>query len=247
MSPANSIGYPFIELLKVESTNNYAMRLIHEGMAQHGTVVFAHEQTKGKGQRNKQWISAPNQNLMFSLIIEPFGLNSSQVFLLSMTVANAVYAFFSKYASDQTKIKWPNDVYWCDRKAGGILIENVIQGKNWKQAIIGIGININQTDFGEFNKAVSLKMITGKEYDTVGLAKELLIFLNKSFGALAQNPTSVVELYHQNLYRLNETIAFKKDQKIREGLVKGVNNQGQLLIQSGKEEQRFNVGEIEWV
>src|SRR5687768_13782589 len=141
------------------------MQLIHEGMAQHGTVVFAHEQTKGKGQRNKQWISAPNQNLMFSLITEPFGLNTSQVFLLSMSVANGVQAFFNKYAVDQVKIKWPNDLYWGDRKAGGILIENIVQGTNWKHAIIGIGININQTDFGDFIKAVSLKMIIGKAYD----------------------------------------------------------------------------------
>ena len=247
MSPANSIGYPFIELLKVESTNNYAMRLIHEGMAQHGTVVFAHEQTKGKGQRNKHWISAPNQNVMFSLIIEPFGLNPTQVFLLSMSVANGVHAFFDKCAADQTKIKWPNDLYWCDRKAGGILIENMIQGTKWKQAIIGIGVNINETDFGEFKKAVSLKMITGKGYDTVELAKELLLFLDQSFHILANNPTSVVELYHRNLYRLNETIAFRKDQKNQKGLLKGVNTEGQLLIQSGEEERRFNVGEIEWL
>jgi BirA family biotin operon repressor/biotin-[acetyl-CoA-carboxylase] ligase len=247
LSPANSIGFPFIELLKVESTNNYAMRLIHEGMAQHGTVVFAHEQIKGKGQRNKQWISSPKQNLMFSLIIEPFGLNTTQIFLLSMSVANGVQTFFSKYAADQTKIKWPNDLYWCDRKAGGILIENVIRGNKWKQAVIGIGININQTDFGEFKKAVSLKMITGKTYDTVELAKELLIFLNQSFHSLVNNVYSVVELYHKSLYRLNEKICFKTEQKIKEGLVKGVNNEGQLLIQSDDDEQRFNVGEIEWL
>ena len=223
------------------------MRLIHEGMAQHGTVVFAHEQTKGKGQRNKQWISAPNQNLMFSLIIEPFGLNPTQVFLLSMSVANGVQAFFNKYAVDQVKIKWPNDLYWCDRKAGGILIENIIQGAKWKQAIVGIGININQTDFGEFKKAVSLKMVTGNTYKTVELAKELLVFLDQSFHTLVNNTTSVVELYHQNLYRLNETILFERDHEIREGVVKGVNNEGQLLVKSCEEERLFNVGEIEWL
>ena len=223
------------------------MRLIHEGMAQHGTVVLAHEQTKGKGQRNKQWISAPNQNLMFSLIIEPFGLSPAQVFLLSMSVANGVHDFFNKYAGDQTKIKWPNDLFWCDRKAGGILIENIIQGAKWKQAIIGIGININQTDFGEFKKAVSLRMITGTTYKTVELAKDLLFFLDQSFHTLAKDITSVTDLYHHNLYRLNETIDFKKDQTIHRGLLKGVNTKGQLLIQGGEGEKLFNVGEIEWL
>src|SRR4029078_6487819 len=111
------------------------MGLIHAGMAQHGTAVFAHEQTKGKGQRNKQWLSAPNKNIILSLIVQPFGLRTNELFLLSMSGAIGVQNFFNSQAGGKTKIKWPNDMYWRDRKAGGILIENIIQGEEWKYAI----------------------------------------------------------------------------------------------------------------
>ncbi len=247
MSSANSIGIPFIELRKVESTNNYAIGLVHEGMAQHGTVVFAHEQTKGKGQRNKQWISAPNHNVMLSLIVEPFGLSVTQLFLLSMSVASGVREFFNKYAGDTTKIKWPNDIYWCDRKAGGILIENIVQGKNWKYAVIGIGLNINQTDFGNFDKAVSLKTITSKTYNTVDLAKELVEFISKSFGALQNNRDSVSTDYHKNLYKLDERIQLKKEDLFIEGVLKGVTSDGMLLIKEREKESKFKVGEVQWL
>jgi BirA family biotin operon repressor/biotin-[acetyl-CoA-carboxylase] ligase len=247
LSSANSIGFPFIELRKVESTNNYAMGLIHEGMAQHGTVVFAHEQTKGKGQRNKQWFSAPQQNVMLSLIVEPFGLGIPDIFLLNMSVANGVQLFFNNYTEGNTKIKWPNDIYWCDRKAGGILIENNIQGKKWKYAVIGIGLNINQTDFGLFHKAISLKIITGKTYNTVELAKELIKFLSKSFEELINDPKSVSISYHKKLYQLNEEISFKKNEKKSKGVVKGVNNKGMLILEEAGKETLVKVGEMEWL
>ena len=247
MSSAHSVGFPFIELRKVESTNNYAMGLVHAGMAQHGTAVFAHEQTMGKGQRHKQWLSAPDKNIILSLIVHPFRLKTSQLFLLSMAVANGVHSFFNFYAGNETKIKWPNDIYCCDRKAGGILIENVIQGKAWKHAIIGIGLNINQTDFGNFNRAVSLKEITGKSYDTVSLAKELLTFLDSSFKEMTADNGAVIKNYHEHLYKWKETVRLIKDEAIIEGYLKGVNMDGMLIIETPTQEMLFKVGEVEWV
>ena len=85
------------------------------------------------------------------------------------------YDFFNFYAIDETSIKWPNDIYWRDRKAGGILIENILQGKKWKFAIVGIGININQTLFpASLPNPVSLKQITGKTFNVVELGKRAL-------------------------------------------------------------------------
>ena len=147
MSSPNVIGEPFIELLTVESTNNYAMGLARAGMAQHGMVVFTHEQTKGKGQRAKEWLSQTGQNIAMSIIIEPSKLKVSGIFLLSMMTAVALQEFFGNFVADETKIKWPNDIFWRDRKAAGILIENLWQGSEWKFTVIGIGINVNQTDF----------------------------------------------------------------------------------------------------
>lgn len=223
------------------------MGLIHEGMAQHGAVVFAQEQTKGKGQRDKQWISAPGQNIMLSLILQPFQLDITKGFLLSMSVANGLQRFFNFHAGGNTKVKWPNDIYWCDRKAAGILIENIIQGKIWKYAVVGIGLNINQTDFGSFNKATSLKSITGTTYNTIELAKELILFLKKSFEELVGNPQEVLSMYHSHLYKLNEIIRFKKGDQIIEGTFKGVSEDGVLLLKEWDKESFFRVGEIEWL
>ena len=104
MPPAiNTIGSPFIELQQVDSTNNYAMGQVHAGMAQHGFTVFAHHQTGGKGQRNRQWISKANENITVSIVVKPFGLQLSELFYLSMASACGAQAFFSKYAGIQTK------------------------------------------------------------------------------------------------------------------------------------------------
>jgi BirA family biotin operon repressor/biotin-[acetyl-CoA-carboxylase] ligase len=247
LSSLNPIGTPFIELLTVNSTNNYAMGLVHAGMARHGTVVFTHEQTKGKGQRNKEWTSQKGQNIALSAIVEPVKLNSPDLFLLSMATALGVYEFLTAYAIENVKIKWPNDVYWRDRKAAGILIENVWQGNEWKFAVAGIGININQTDFGELNlKAVSVKQITGKEFTPLQLAGELCAKLDQVYRQLAGAPEDVAAAYKAHLYKKNEVVRLKKDSRVFEAIVKEVNNKGQLVVQHSIEEN-FEVGEVEWI
>ena len=139
----NPIGKPFIELPTVESSNNYATRQVQAHLAGHGATWFAYNQTKGKGQRGNTWTTHPGQNIILTTVIEPIHLKLADQFILSAAVAVACYDFFSSYALDETSIKWPNDIYWKDRKAGGILIENILQGTDWKYAIVGIAININ--------------------------------------------------------------------------------------------------------
>jgi BirA family transcriptional regulator, biotin operon repressor / biotin---[acetyl-CoA-carboxylase] ligase len=247
LSSLNPIGQPFIELPSTESTNNYAMALARAGMAQHGTVVFTHEQTKGKGQRYKEWVSQNGKNVAITIILEPGKLQASELFLLSMMAAVSVQQFLGGKVKEEMKIKWPNDIYWRDRKAAGILIENLWQGDEWKFALIGIGINVNQTDFGELNsKAVSLKEITGKESEPLLLAKELSNILENQYQLLISLPSQIREQYKMHLYKLNEKVKLKKGARIFEAELKDVSYNGQLIVQHGFEE-RFNVGEVEWL
>ncbi len=247
MSSRFSVGTPFLELQQVESTNNYATGLVHAGMAQSGTAVFAHHQTKGKGQRNRQWEGDSGKNIALSLILQPPFLALSQAFLLSMASALGVSRFFSKYAGTETSVKWPNDLYWRDRKAGGILIENIIQGNEWKAAIIGIGININQTAFqGLEQKAVSLKQISGKEHQPVLLAKELCRYLDEAYRLLHNFPLGVREEYRNCLYKRGETVRLKQGSRVFAAAIKDVSALGELVVQHATEE-RFGVGEVEWV
>ncbi len=247
MSTRNSIGTPFIELPSVDSTNNYATALVHEGMAQHGTAVFAHEQTRGRGQRSKSWESNKSENIALSLVIDPAPIVTSQMFYLSMAVALGTYRFFNKHAGQEISIKWPNDLYWRDRKAGGILIENILSGSTWKYAIAGIGININQTVFGEgAGRAVSLKQITGKDFIPLDLARQLCLEIDVQVGRLSYDLAGIFEDYNKHLFRKNEAVRLKKGSRIFEARIAGVNDRGQLVVMHAVEEM-FDVGEIEWM
>ena len=239
----------FIKILdSVDSTNNYAMAKVRTGMAEHGQAFVAKEQTAGKGQRGKNWQMEPGQNIALSLIVKADKLKQEQQFLLSMAVSLGVYDFFEKYAGDQTKIKWPNDLYWCDRKAGGILIETVFKGMHWKWAVVGIGININQT---RFNKSllnpVSLQQITGNKYDVIEMATELCSFVMKRVEKIsAQATKKMVTEYNLHLYKLNEPVKLKKANAVFKTMVKEVSMHGQLCT-IDTTERHFDFGEVEWV
>ncbi len=248
-SDIQTIGTPFVELQSVDSTNNYARQQIHAGMAQAGMAIFTYEQVAGKGQRGKVWASQKDVNIALSIVITPNPLKVVQQFQLSACVAVALHQFFMKYAGDTTKIKWPNDLYWQDRKAGGILIENIIgSAGNWDWAICGMGININQTSFSpNLPNPVSLKQITGKDFKVISLAKELCICLNEKFQKLIN--TGFEPIYNQylnHLYKLNDKVKLKKDSRVFEAVIKSVSPEGKLVVQHVIEEE-FNFGEVEWV
>lgn len=241
------IGEPFTVLQSIDSTNNYAMAQVHAGLASHGNAYFAMEQTGGKGQRGKTWNTSVGENIALSIVLKPGVLILSDQFLLSLAVALACYDLISQYAGEETSIKWPNDIYWRDRKAGGILIENVIQGVNWQYAIVGIGININQTRFDQnLKNPVSLKQITGNTIDIIELSKELCRALQYRFDALQTRDVSLLEQYNNVLYKREQTVTLKHKNIVFKTVVKGVNRQGRLIVQAGIEQQ-YDWGEIEWL
>lgn len=242
------IGQPFVELSVTDSTNIYAMTHIQHNMATHGSVFFAHQQVAGKGQHGKTWVTEGGQNIILSAIIDPNPLVVGQQFRLSVAVALACFDFFRRYAGDETSIKWPNDIYWRDRKAGGILIENQIRGQHWQWAVVGIGININQTTFDPtLTNPVSLKQITGKTFDPLQLAKELCTYLTQRVHQLLNHPFSaLLEEYNRYLFKRNEVVQLKRLNTRFSCTVLGVNKVGELLVKDGPAD-RFVFGEVNWV
>jgi BirA family biotin operon repressor/biotin-[acetyl-CoA-carboxylase] ligase len=223
------------------------MRQIQAGLANHGTTWFALEQTAGKGQRGKSWLTTPNQNIMLSTIVTP-GLIATRQFLLSATIALACYDFYKKYAGDETRIKWPNDVYWRDRKAGGILIENVFRGADWLYAVVGIGINVNQIAFDpSLPNPVSLKQITGKDFDAAEMGKELCQALENRYQALQTGGIdSIMQQYQQVLYKMHQPVTLKKGTILFETTIRGVSDTGRLLTKDVIERE-FDFGEVELI
>ncbi len=225
----------------------------------YGTAFFAYEQTAGKGQREKSWVSEKGLNITMSIVMDPRPLLISQQFHLNACVAVSVHEFFMKYAGETTRIKWPNDIYWQDRKAGGMLIESGVISRQsavdsqqsttnkWDWAIVGIGININQTNFPDWlPNPVSLKQITGNDLDPVTLAKELCSCLDKNYRQLiSEGFQDIFNRYNTNLYKRDQQQRFKKKNRVFEAIIKGVSPEGKLIVTHGIEEE-FDFGEIEW-
>ena len=233
---------------KVDSTNNYAMGKVHEGSWKHGNACFSWEQTAGKGTRGKHWQSNKGENIMLSIVVDTSFLSISQQFYLSAVAALACYDLIIKYAKGNIKIKWPNDLFWNDRKAAGILIENVIKGDSWQWAVVGIGININQASFSEETiKPVSLKQITGKTFEVVELAEELYSKFFERFGLIKMGKfDAIMKEYNHHLFHLHEKTRLKKGRVIFESTIKGVSADGKLLTKDAIE-RSFDFNEVEWI
>jgi BirA family biotin operon repressor/biotin-[acetyl-CoA-carboxylase] ligase len=186
-TPIITLGAPLIELPSIDSTNIYAMEQIKAGKAISGSCYNTPFQTHGKGQHGRVWESEKGQNLLCSYVLELKSLNPSKNWGpedqkgLSAAVAIGAKAFFGAHAGEETLIKLPNDIYWRDRKAGGILIENSLRGTEWTWAVIGIGFNINQTSFSpDAPNPVSLRQITGRQWEIARLQTELSKALTES-------------------------------------------------------------------
>lgn len=225
------------------------MEQVNIGTITSGTTWFAMEQTAGKGQRGKQWLSPPGENIMLTIALQPGMLPLSRQFMLSVTVALAASDFFSKHAGDESGIKWSNDIYWRDRKAGGILIENVLRGNTWQYAIVGIGLNINQTHFPEhLPNPVSLRQITGKEWDTIALARELCVCLQNRINTLhPSNYDSLLSTYKSRLFRLNQPGLYRMNGEYFEAVIRDVLPDGRLSLEKDGILLELNFGELEFV
>ena len=193
MSPATPnviLGAPLIELSTIDSTNIYAMGQIKEGLAKSGSCYTADFQTHGKGQHGRVWESSKGQNILCSYILELKKLDAHKNWTpadqigFSAAIALGVRAFFGAFAGPETKIKKPNDIYFRDRKAGGILLENLVRGQDWTWTVIGIGMNINQSSFSTAavnsvsSNPISLQEITNKSWDLKKIQQHLSDALN---------------------------------------------------------------------
>jgi len=232
----------------VDSTNNYAMGMIQRGEATDGIAVFAREQRNGKGRRGRQWLSNKNDNVILSIGVQMQWQRVSQQFSLSMAAALGCIDLMSKYIPGKATIKWPNDIFINDTKAGGILIENVIRGTLWQWSVIGIGLNINQCQFEDSSfKATSLKLETGNEFDVLQLSEELYEFVLNRVASLKEGKfENILKEYNENLFARSQVVKIKKDNFIFETRIGSVSSAGQLLTEDTIKRQ-FNFDEIKFV
>jgi len=242
-------GTNLIQLASIDSTNNYAKQLLANSKPIEGTVIMAHEQLAGRGQMGNIWQSEAGKNLTLSLIMYPNFLEASKQFYLSMAVSLAVKDFCEEVLKDEIKIKWPNDIYYRNKKLGGILIENTISGSNLASTVIGIGLNINQLQFNPaLPNPTSFAQVRNDNYDILSLIEPLCVYIEKYYLQLRQLHFNFLEKgYTQALYRFQQTHEFKKGEQIIRGEIDGVTKDGKLIVQSGSKTYRFAFKEVEYV
>lgn len=188
-------------LEEITSTNTYLKeKLLHETLPE-GFTVCTHYQTAGRGQRGNSWEAERGKNLLFSTVLYPTHIQANQQFFISEAISLALKDVLSEYVTN-ISIKWPNDIYWQEKKIAGILIENAIIETTLSYSIIGVGLNINQEVY-ESNapNPTSLALITGKNYDRDIILKKIrerLFYYYSQFDFVLLN-----ELYNQSLFRIN--------------------------------------------
>lgn len=212
----------------VGSTNNYAMGLIKNSEAADGISVFAIDQTEGKGRLGRQWISEPGANVHLSIITQMQWASLHNQFFLSMAAALSIVQLVEKICPSQVFVKWPNDIIINDRKAAGILIENVISGHIWQWAVTGIGLNVNQKEFFT-GKATSLFNECHQEFDVLQLAADLKeIFLSLIAEWQEGRHFLWIERYNSRLYKSGQSIKLEYGNRIFETKILGVTKEGRL-------------------
>lgn len=221
-----------ILLNEVESTNNYANQLVLSKAAEHGTVVLAQYQKKGRGQQGNFWESEFGKNILASFIVFPQFLTAAKQFYLSKIVSLALVDFL-KTETNEVSVKWPNDIYVRNKKIAGILIENSIKTVNVSLAIIGIGLNLNQEKFiSDAPNPVSLKLITGKDYISETVARKISEYFFIWYEKLQAEYFNEIDTnYYNQLFRANEWALFAKQGIQFEAKISGIGEFGQLILE----------------
>ncbi|MBL17624.1 MAG: biotin--[acetyl-CoA-carboxylase] ligase [Crocinitomicaceae bacterium] len=226
------IGNQVIKVKSIDSTNNYAAKLLNQTKVPFGTVIMAHYQTKGKGQRNTIWSSNGGDNLLMSVLLDLSFIPSEKIFFLSKSIALAIRAAVVDVIGIESHLKWPNDVLIDNKKIAGVLIENQWKKSNIVSSVVGVGLNVNQVDFQESFSATSLKKITNKNYNVDNILKVLCKKLNKYYDQLASLKYDNIDLeYHQHLVNNNKFCEFEENNMVFSAKVKGVNQQGELMLE----------------
>lgn len=240
------------KLAETISTNEYLAEQCAHGNVEEFHTVFTEFQTSGKGQRGNSWESEAGKNLLFSTVLYPTTLEAKQQFNLSILVTGSILDALEQF-TEGFSIKWPNDIYWKDKKIAGILIENELEGKFITQSIVGIGLNVNQEVFrSSAPNPVSLIQILGVTINRQELLDRILrgimagyIFLEKDYKAAVHN---LRQLYIRRLYRREGFYPYRDKEGTFLAEFQDVEPSGHLVL---KDEQgnlrRYAFKEVEFV
>ncbi len=232
---------------RLDSTNIHAHEMGRKGELGNYDVIWADYQEKGKGQRSNVWVSNPSDNLLVSIVLK-LDIDVPKAYFLNKLVASIIYDLLDNMAVEGMSIKWPNDILIKGEKVCGILIENSIQGYQINQSIVGIGLNVNQLVFPDFERsATSLNKELGRQIHLRSILDALLDLFKKKLKLLFEDVEQIDELYHQRLYGKDQEKQFKIGNNEVTGLIRGVDASGQLLLEIEGEIVKFGEKELRFI
>ena len=211
----------------LDSTNQYLQNLLNEGIDIVDNIVVTDYQTSGKGQGKNVWESEDGKNLLFSIALDMSFLKAENQFILTQIVSVTMINVLKNYLPEESLfIKWPNDIYFNDKKIAGILIKNEIKGMMMGTSIIGIGLNVNQTSFDDnLPNPISMKMITGNDFEL----EELLSAISYQLSTV-NSQQSTVNSYTDKLYRYKQWAFYEHEGQVKEMMITGYDQFGRLIL-----------------
>lgn len=245
------IGKVLLNFTKLVSTNTYALSLVSKNKPSEGTVISAWSQSGGRGQIGNTWESEAGKNITISIILYPFFIPIRKQFVLNQAISLGVLDFLSNFIDTDLKVKWPNDIYVKDKKIAGILIQNTLSKSIIQSSIVGIGININQTEFrSDAPNPTSLSLESSGGFEPENLIPELCKTIEKRYLQLRALDFEVLKKdYLQGLYRFQEDAIFQRadTKEAFSGKIVGLDDAGRLKIDTNKGESVFSFKEVKFL
>jgi biotin-[acetyl-CoA-carboxylase] ligase BirA-like protein len=240
-----------IKLDAIDSTNDFLKALSSQDDLDNFTVVTAENQTKGKGQMGSKWQSESGKNLIMSALVKEFIYNNEQVFNLSLIVSLSVIEVLKSLNIPDLSIKWPNDIMSYNKKIGGILIENTIKSDGRIVSVVGLGLNVNQTNFDELPNASSLAVISGHTFDKEILPALIIEKIKEKIESWENNSAIFWSDYYNTLFRKGIPMPFKNLNPDASGqnfmgIIQGVSSVGKIQIMLEDDSvSEFDIKEIQ--
>ncbi|MEY2630248.1 MAG: Bifunctional ligase/repressor BirA [Bacteroidota bacterium] len=222
---------PLIKLDAIDSTNDFLKQLAKEKWLENYTAVMAFEQTKGRGQMGSEWVSEPGKNLTVSVLVKDVPAEMVSIYDFNVAVALAAIALLKWNGIEKVNVKWPNDIMAEQKKIGGILIENTLKSDGTFTAVVGFGLNLNQTDFEQLPQANSLTNITQQVYDVEAMAKDFIKALKLHLILFPERAEEAWKRYDELLFKRGKPAAFEFANGTRfMGIIQKVTREGKLAV-----------------
>lgn len=234
------IGQNLIYFNQIDSSNDFAQRLIQEKKAINGTLIITAYQSKGRGQGQHIWESQAGKNLLCSLILLPES-NIQDAFVLNKALAiSLVETLQPLIGGNKINIKWPNDLFVGRRKLGGLLVENTFQGQSIKSAVMGFGINTFQSFEDSTINAIQLEAISQEAFSH----ETIILHWVKTFESYYNNilkgqSKGIHEQFNTLLLGYEQTSTFEINGQSLSATIKGCDEHGRLILESNQGQQNL--------